>query len=196
METCLQFVICTSKTCLDTNQDVILTLLQIISMPIGSGLPSPAMLLLNRPIKCLLPEMYTEPIKINNDDAQHEVLKGHQIEYVKNNDNKKIHLFFSIESTVAVQWEDGRPWIHGVIGEANGSDHKGQSCMIEIMKTGKLIIWNRKYLCNISITMKQYICKQIKKAARQLEDTFMKNNTSRPQESAQTTHSRLKDTYE
>ena len=44
-----------SQKCLDTNNDVNLTLLQIRSKPKGVGLPSPSMLLFNRPITCLLP---------------------------------------------------------------------------------------------------------------------------------------------
>ena len=59
-----------NQKCLYTNQDVSLALLQIQSTPIGAGLPSPAMLLFKRQIKSLLPQMLSEPININNDDAQ------------------------------------------------------------------------------------------------------------------------------
>ena len=62
------------EKCLGTNYEVILTLLQITSTPIGTWLPSPAMLLLNRPIRGLLPEVNIEPINIYNDDAQYEAL--------------------------------------------------------------------------------------------------------------------------
>ena len=44
-------------------------------MPHGAGLPSLAMLLFNRPIRGLLPQMNRQPININNDDAQYEALK-------------------------------------------------------------------------------------------------------------------------
>ena len=53
--------------CFDTNNDDILTLLQIRSIPIGTGLLSPAMLLFNRPIRGLLPPMNGEPINIIKD---------------------------------------------------------------------------------------------------------------------------------
>ena len=59
--------------CPDTN-DVNLALLQIRSTPITIGLPNPAILLLNRPIRGLLPKMSREPININIDDAQYEAL--------------------------------------------------------------------------------------------------------------------------
>ena len=74
------------QKCFDTNQHVGLALLQIRSTPIVTGLPSPATLLLNRPIGGLLPQMHREPIKINNDDAKYEALKACQNKHVKNND--------------------------------------------------------------------------------------------------------------
>ena len=50
------------KKCLDTNQNISLALLQIQSMPVGAGFPSPATILFNRPIKDLVPQMNREPI--------------------------------------------------------------------------------------------------------------------------------------
>ena len=64
---------------LDTNKDVSLTLLQIQSAPIGTWLPSPVMLLFNRPIKFLLPQLLMEAINIDNNDAQYKALKANQI---------------------------------------------------------------------------------------------------------------------
>ena len=40
-----------------------------------AGLPSPVMLLFNKPIRDLLPQMHKEPININNDDAEYEAIK-------------------------------------------------------------------------------------------------------------------------
>ena len=74
--------------------------------------------------------MYKEPIKINNDYARYEALKAHQNKYVKNNETCKDPSVFSIGSTVAVQCKDGGPWMHKVIEEVNGSDHRGQSYVI------------------------------------------------------------------
>ena len=39
------------ETCFDTSHDVYLALLQIYSTPIGPGLPSPAALMFNRPVR-------------------------------------------------------------------------------------------------------------------------------------------------
>ena len=119
---------------LDTNKDVNLILLQIRSTSIGTGVPSPATLLLNRPIQSQLPQMNREPININNDDAKYEALKAHQDKYVKNSDTHKDLLSFPIMSTVATHCEDGGPWMHGLIKEANSSGHKGRCYIIRVTK--------------------------------------------------------------
>ena len=36
--------------------------------PVGTVLPSPAMLLFNRPIRVLLPQIGNEPINVNDDE--------------------------------------------------------------------------------------------------------------------------------
>ena len=47
--------------------------------------------------------MNREPININNDDAQHEVLKAWQDKKVKDSDPCKDSFFFPIGSRVVVQ---------------------------------------------------------------------------------------------
>ena len=84
-------------------------------MSINSGLPSPAMLPYNRPIRGKLPQMNREPIYINNDHAKYEALKAHQNKNSKGNDAYKDSLSFPIVSSVAIQHDVGGPWIHGVI---------------------------------------------------------------------------------
>ena len=90
-----------------------LSLLQI--RLIGLGLPSTAILLFNRPIRGLLPQINREPININSKDAQYEALKAHQSKYIKENDTHKDSLSFPIGSTVTIQHEDGGPQMHRVI---------------------------------------------------------------------------------
>ena len=68
--------------------------------------------------------MNREAININNDEAQCEALKAHQIKYMKDNDTKT-HIF-PIWSKVAMQYEDCGPWMHRVIKEANNSDDNGR----------------------------------------------------------------------
>ena len=62
--------------------------------------------------------MRTEPININNKDVQYWTLEAHQRKYSKDNDTHKEPFCFSAGSTVAVQWEDRGPWMHG-----RGGDH-------------------------------------------------------------------------
>ena len=89
VEACIKFYEMRNKKCFGTNQYVIVAILQMESTPMCTGLPSPARLLFKRPIKGLLPQMFREPIHINNDDAQYEALRAHQNKYVKNNDTHK-----------------------------------------------------------------------------------------------------------
>ena len=65
--------------------------------------------------------------------------------------------FFPIGSTVAVQCEDGGPWLHCVIKEANNSGHSGRSFIIRVAKMGRLIMWNTRHICSTSITTEQYL---------------------------------------
>ena len=50
---------------------------------------------------------------------------------------------FPIGSTGAVQHEDDGPWMHSIVEEMNGSDYKGKSYIIRVMKTGRLIMLRR-----------------------------------------------------
>ena len=63
--------------------------------------------------------------------------------------------------------------MYGVIEEANGSDTRGQSYIIWVTKTDRLMIQNMKHICSTLITTEQYLCEQLKKAAGQLGDISM-----------------------
>ena len=54
-------------------------------MLVSTGLPSPAMMLFNRPIRALLPQIGGDPMSISNDDEYYEALKSRQKVYTKNN---------------------------------------------------------------------------------------------------------------
>ena len=77
-ETCMNVFKHKIKKCLDTTQDISLVLLQIQSMPLGAGLPTPVMMFFNRPRRGLLLQMNKEPININNEDIHYGVLESHQ----------------------------------------------------------------------------------------------------------------------
>ena len=47
----------------------------MISTPIGAGLCSPAILIFNRSIRALLPQINREPININADNEHYKALK-------------------------------------------------------------------------------------------------------------------------
>ena len=64
----------TLKNCLDNKSDPQIALLQIRSTPIGPGLPRPAMLLFNQPIRGIMPIINRPPIGLNYNDDHHEAL--------------------------------------------------------------------------------------------------------------------------
>ena len=81
--------------------------------------------------------------------------------------------FFSTETTVGVQWEDGGPYTHGMIVEPNGSHHRGFSYTIQVTKTDRLITHNTKCKHVTTISSEHYLWEQIKEVALNLEDIFM-----------------------
>ena len=83
--------------------------------------------------------MLRKPRNVNNNDAKYEASKAHQNKYVKNNDTHKDPSVFSAGFMVAVQWKDRVLWMHVVVEEAKVCDHSGQSYIIWVMRTGKLI---------------------------------------------------------
>ena len=72
---------------------------------IGARLPSPAMMLFNRLIRGLLPQMNRDPINVDNDDLHREALEALQRKN-KGKDTRKFHPIFITEATVAAQQED------------------------------------------------------------------------------------------
>ena len=135
--------------------------------------PNPAMLLLNRQIRGLLPQIHRVPIHVNNDGAQYEASKHVRTNVARTMILTKIYLFFSVGSTVPVQCKDCGLWINRVIKEVNGNNHRGWSYIIHVTKIGRLITQNMRHICSTPITMEQYLQEQIKKAFGWLEDIFM-----------------------
>ena len=86
-------------------------------------------------------------------------------------------LFFSAGSMVAVEQEDWGHQMHGITEETNASDHKGKSYISLVTNTGRLITQKMMHICSIPVTMEQYLCDWIRKAARWLEDIFMQAAT-------------------
>ena len=120
---------------------------------VGNGLPSPVTLSFNRPIRALLLQINREQTNFNADDEHYEDLKTHQDKYIKGNDTYKDSFSFPIGSTLAVQNEDGGPWMHGTSEETNSTDHQGQSYIIRVIKTGRLMT----DICRTPIPAQQYL---------------------------------------
>ena len=80
-----------------------IALLQIRPTSLRSGLPSPAKLLFNCPIRGIKPILCRLLISPNNDDEHYEVLVKRQTKKDKNHDTPKNYTFLLIGSAVAVQ---------------------------------------------------------------------------------------------
>ena len=87
--------------------------------------------------------------------------------WVNANNNSQRLTSFPLGCTVVIQCEDGGPWTHRVIKEANKSDYNGRSYIIKVLKMGRLIIWNIRHIYSTPIWTEQYHQEQIK---RQMED--------------------------
>ena len=72
VEAYIKFINKTIKKCTDTKSDMHIALLQIRSTPLGQGLPSPARLLFNNPIRGIMPILSRSPIGPNNNDEHYE----------------------------------------------------------------------------------------------------------------------------
>ena len=124
----------------------------------------------NRPIQGLLPQINREPINVDNNNAQYEALDPCQSKCSKNNDTQNAPSVFSTGSTVVGKWEDGGLWVHSIIVEPNGSDHRGSSYTIQITKMGRIITHDVKDICAMPISAEQYFPEQLRKTTGQSED--------------------------
>ena len=82
------------KKCLDSSGDIHMTMLQIRTTPLGLGLPSPAMLLFNCPVRGIMPVMDRPPINVDNEDEHQQTLMHRQGTNDPGNDISKILCLF------------------------------------------------------------------------------------------------------
>ena len=111
----------------DSSSDIHMALLQIHTTPLGQGLPSLASLLFNHLVCSVMPVIDRKPVSIDNDDEHHIKLIHRQGKNHTNNDASQVFASIPIGSTVAVQWEDGGPWTHGMIIGKGDHNHHNQS---------------------------------------------------------------------
>ena len=120
----------------DTNSNANLALLQIGSMTIGSGLPSPASILFNWPIRGLLPQIGRAQILFNNDDDHYDTIIKRQQNTYQNINSCKDCIIIAAGYTVAELIEDGGPQMHSTM-LGHGSQYQNNiSHRIHIMMMG------------------------------------------------------------
>ena len=134
------------------------SLLQIRITPLGQGLPNPAIMLFNHPIRGIMPVVNRPPIGSDNDKEHHNVLINRQCRNDKDNDTSKHFHPLPIGSTVAVKCEDGGPWTHGTIEEKGNHNHHNRSYKIHITTTGKTTTCKRQHLKPTPISAEWYSC--------------------------------------
>ena len=87
----------------DTNADPHIAFLQIRPAILGQGLPSPAILLFNHPIRGSLSVINRTPVDTINDDDHYESSVERQERLTQNNDTLRNYNFIPTGSTVALQ---------------------------------------------------------------------------------------------
>ena len=112
-----------AQKCIDTNTNTHIALLQIRSTPLGQGLPSPATLLFNHPIKGIMPILNRPPVHTNNNDDHYETLVERQAKADKYYDTLRNYNSIQMGSTVVIQREDGRLQNYGTKIEKGDQKH-------------------------------------------------------------------------
>ena len=118
-----------------------MALLHICTTPLGQGLPSPATLMFSRQVQGIMPVLDCKPIRQDCDDDHHNKLVDRQQK--NDNDASPVLACIPIGSTVAAQWEDGRPWTHGTIVGTGKQNHHDRSYTIQLTTNGRHITSNR-----------------------------------------------------
>ena len=104
VEACIKFIKCTMKKCAYSRNDMHIALLQIRTKPLGQGLPSPAMLLFNHPVRGTMPIINRLLIGTDDDDDEHhKALVDRKCQNGQEKDASKNLVSLPIGSTVAIQ---------------------------------------------------------------------------------------------
>ena len=170
VKACIKFIKTHTKKCANSGADIHMALLQIYTTPLGQGLPSLATLLFNGLVCSVMLVIDRKPIDRYNDDEHHGKRVHRQHKNDTNNDALPVVGFIPLGSTVAVQWEDGGPWTHGMVIGMGDQNHHNQSYTIQITTTGRRITHKRQYVRLTPITIENYICYQATKHANRQTD--------------------------
>ena len=95
-----KFTKCTVKKLFDTFTDINLALLQMKSMAIESGIPCPATLLFNQPIRIIMQRLNRAPINYNYHKHHYHVLEERQNKANENDDFVKYSVIIPLGSTI------------------------------------------------------------------------------------------------
>ena len=136
---------------------ICVSLLQVTSSPISPRLPSLPTFMFNRPTRDRLPRSNRWPILCDDDESS---LTGLMIRQPQLNDDIDTHKnipFIPTRSTVAVQKEGSRLWMHGTIVWHKTQDHNGRSYKTRVTKTGGTLPRTKKCVKAIPISAKDYI---------------------------------------
>ena len=104
-----------------------------------------------------MPVIDRKPVNVDNDDKHHIELMHRQHKNDTNNDASQVFVSIPIGSTVAVQWDSGGPWTHGMIVGKGNHNYHNQSYKIQVTTTGKIITRNRQHIKPTPITAEEYI---------------------------------------
>ena len=123
-----------------------ITLLQIQTTALGQGLPSPATMLFNCPIRGIMPVINRPPFSTNNDDDHHKVLIDRQNRNDKGKDASRNFVSLSIESTASGPMR-GQGTVDDGTTEGKGDhNHHNTSYKICITKTENIVTHNKQHI--------------------------------------------------
>ena len=132
-----------------------MALLQIHMTLLCHRLPSPAMLMFNRPVCGIMPILDCKPLVKDCGGNHHAKLIERQQK--NNNDTSAIFPCIPIGSAVVVQQEDGGPWTHGTIVGTGNHNHHNKSYTIQLTTNGRCITCNRHHIKPTAVTADTYI---------------------------------------
>ena len=115
VEACIKFLKHTLRRCVDTNAGPHIALLQIRSISLEQGLPSPGTLSFDQPKRSIMSILNRPLINTNNTDDHYKTLVKWQTEGGKIYDTLRNFYSISIGYTVVVQSDDGALRMHGAI---------------------------------------------------------------------------------
>ena len=116
-----------------------------------------ATLLSNRPAKVILPKLNIPPKMFNNNENNHTALTKSQPHADLDTDTHENIQFLLTVSNVAMQHEDGEPWIEGPVVGHRFDNHHGRSYKIRVVKMGHTIISASRHI-NITLgTVNKYL---------------------------------------